>query len=71
MRGPLPMTWAKPGPMSSWQGPALARPSSSLPRRSHKQITYFTRKTTYSNREFDIIDFNKWLILYLYSEKKN
>ena len=28
--------------------------------------TYFTRKTTYSNRKFDTIDFNKWLILYLF-----
>ena len=26
------------------------------------KIAYFTRKTTYSNRKFDIIDGNKWLI---------
>ena len=26
---------------------------------------YFTRKTTYSNRKFDIIDLNKWPIFYM------
>ena len=26
------------------------------------EIAYFIRKTTYSNRKFDIIDFNEWLI---------
>ena len=31
----------------------------------HEQkITYFSRRTTYSNRKIDIIDNNKWLIQY-------
>ena len=29
------------------------------------ETMYFARKTTYSNRKFDIIDTNKWLIQYL------
>ena len=29
------------------------------------KIAYFMRKTTYSNRKFDIIDGNKWLIFYM------
>ena len=36
-----------------------------IPKRSlGKKITYFNRKTTYSNRKFDIIDGNKWPIFY-------
>ena len=27
-----------------------------------QKIPYFTRETTYSNRKFDIIDPNRWLI---------
>ena len=30
-----------------------------------QRIAYFLRKTTYSNRKFDIIDGNKWLIFYM------
>ena len=26
------------------------------------EITYFTRRTTYSNTKFDIIDLKKWLV---------
>ena len=29
-------------------------------------MAYLSRKTTYSNRKFDIIDFNKWLVSYLF-----
>ena len=35
--------------------------ASMLPEAMEK-TTYFIRKTTYSNRKFDIIDGNKWLI---------
>ena len=30
------------------------------------KIAYFIRKTTYSNRKFDIIDPNKYLFLYVF-----
>ena len=56
-----------PRPLSERPGPY--GPNSVGPRRGDapdQKITYFTRKTTYSNRKFDIIDPNKWLILYLF-----
>ena len=33
---------------------------------SHRDRYNFSRKTTYSNRRFDIIDYNKWIILYIF-----
>ena len=33
---------------------------------NHQEVMCSIRKTTYSNRRFDIIDFNKWLISYLF-----
>ena len=32
---------------------------------SQQKVTYLTRKTTCSNRKYDIIDLNKWFIQYI------
>ena len=57
--GPMGTDGPDPAPWDPWAGPAPAAASYST---LGLKIAYFTRRSTYSTRKFNIHAHNKWLI---------